>query len=154
MTTDYVPQERGKSEQTKPLIRMGGGLHPSICSRIDEMVHSVQVEFGAKFNQLFAPAVVRMDARQGEEFEATKKPGVYVFLHEEHDWLKVGKSHLNASKRALEHCRDNTCSKDGAIRMRGLLQLTCTPKSAPSRDAVREFRGHPHNQLWRRTGMV
>jgi hypothetical protein len=62
-----------------------------------------------------------MDRRKCDEFDATKKPGVYVFIHEEYGYLKVGKHLLNASKRALEHCRDNTNSKDGTIQLKHLL---------------------------------
>lgn len=58
-----------------------------------------------------------MDALKGAEFDATKSPGVYIFIHEHDGCLKVGKSHSNASKRALEHVRDNTSSKDKAIQM-------------------------------------
>ena len=100
----------------KPVIRMGKCVPPEISSLIEEIVQSVHKEFGIKA-ALFQPVVVRMDSRQGADFDATKKPGVYLFIHETYGWLKVGKNHLNASKRALEHCKDNTSSKDGSIQM-------------------------------------
>ena len=91
-------------------------MSETVSSHVKAIVQSVDVEFGSKA-ELFTPIVVRMDARQGDEFEATKLPGVYVFIDENGRCLKVGKNHLNASKRALEHCRDNTSSKDGTIHM-------------------------------------
>lgn len=101
----------------KPVIRMGSGIPPDISSRIEGIVQSVYKEFGAKA-ALFSPIAVRMDLRTCDEFEATKKPGVYVFIDENSKCLKVGKSQSNASKRALQHCgTDNTSSKDGAIHM-------------------------------------
>jgi hypothetical protein len=90
-----------------------------ISSCVETIIQSVDNEFGSKA-ELFIPIVVRMDRREGAEFKATKCAGVYVFIHEDGTCLKVGKSHLNASKRALEHCRDNTNSKDGTIRMADL----------------------------------
>jgi hypothetical protein len=94
-------------------------MSETVSSHVNAIVQSVDTEFGSKA-VLFTPIVVRMDARQGAEFEATKSPGVYVFIDENGRSLKVGKNHLNASKRALEHCRDNTSSKDGAIHMADL----------------------------------
>ena len=91
-------------------------ISPAVSSLVQAIIQSVDTEFGTKA-ELFTPVVVRMDMRQGDEFEATKSPGVYVFIHEEYECLKVGKNHQNASKRALEHCRDNTSSKDGSIQM-------------------------------------
>ena len=91
-------------------------ISPAVSSLVQAIIQSVDTEFGTKA-ELFTPVVVRMDMRQGDEFEATKSPGVYVFIHEEYECLKVGKNHLNASKRALEHCRDNTSSQDGSIQM-------------------------------------
>ena len=88
----------------------------TISSRVKAIVQSVRTEFGSKAEQ-FVPVVVRMDLLQGTDFDATKSPGVYIFIHDDHGCLKVGKSHSNASKRALEHLRDNTSSKDKAIQM-------------------------------------
>lgn len=94
-------------------------MSETVSSHVKAIVQSVDVEFGSKA-ELFTPIVVRMDARQVDVFKATKVPGVYVFIDENGRCLKVGKNHLNASKRALEHCRDNTSSKDGTIQMADL----------------------------------
>ena len=96
-------------------------IHTTISSLVETIVQSIRTEFGSKAEQ-FVPIVIRMDALKGAEFDATKSPGVYVFLHEDSGCLKVGKSHSNASKRALEHFRDNTSSKDKAIQMAQLDQ--------------------------------
>src|ERR1035437_7571605 len=101
------------------VIRMGKNIRPEISSRVEDIVQAVYKEFGS-IAELFMPIVVRMDSRECEEFQATKSPGVYVYIYEDGSCLKVGKSHLNASKRALEHCRDNTSSDDGAIQMKNL----------------------------------
>jgi len=100
-----MPSENGQSESMKHVV--------------ESIVHSVRTEFGDKA-ELFVPIVVRMDALNCLEFEATKSPGVYLFIHDDYGCLKVGKNHLNASKRALEHCRDNTSSKDRTIQMKNL----------------------------------
>lgn len=94
-------------------------MSAAIWSHVEDIVQRIYAEFGTKA-ELFTPTVVRMDARQGAKFDATKRPGVYVFIHEEYGCLKVGKNHLNASKRALEHCRDNTSSDDNKIQMKHL----------------------------------
>jgi hypothetical protein len=90
-----------------------------ISSCVETIIQSVDNEFGSKA-ELFKPILVRMDRQEGDEFEATKCAGVYVFIYEDGTCLKVGKSLRNASKRALEHCRDNTSSKDGTVRMADL----------------------------------
>ena len=116
MATDVVLKDEPPNT-IKPVIRMGSGIPPATSSRIEAIVHSVYKEFGTKA-ALFSPIAVRMDLRKCDEFEATKKPGVYVFIDENNRCLKVGKSQSNASKRALQHCgTDNTSSKDGAIHM-------------------------------------
>ena len=87
--------------------------------QVEGIIQKVDAEFGT-MAQLFKPGVVRMDARQCHEFAATKSPGVYIFIHEEHGRSKVGKHFLNVSKRALEHCTDNTSSLDKSIQMKHL----------------------------------
>src|ERR1035441_6798887 len=92
-------------------------MHTIVSSSIENIVQSVHKEFGSKA-ELFVPIMVRMDGLDCDEFEATKVAGVYVFIHEDSGCLKVGKSHSNASKRALQHCgNDNTSSKDRAVQM-------------------------------------
>lgn len=105
----------------KPVLCKEGSISDAVSMRVESIIRDVADEFGEKA-ELFTPVVVRMDSRLSPEFKETKRPGVYVFLHEELDCLKVGKNHLNASKRALEHCRDNTSSKDGAVRMADFLE--------------------------------
>jgi len=100
----------------KPVFCKNEYMCKTIWSDVETIVESVHVEFGSKA-ELFQPILVRLDALDGPEFDATKFAGVYVFIHEEYGCLKVGKSNSNASKRALEHLRDNTHSKDGAIQM-------------------------------------
>lgn len=92
-------------------------MQTSISLRIESIVQSVRSEFGDKA-ELFKPIVLQMDALDCAEFEATKVAGVYVFMHDDLGCIKVGKSHSNASKRALQHCgSDNTSSGDKAIQM-------------------------------------
>jgi hypothetical protein len=80
----------------------------------------VRNEFGEK-SKLFKPIVLSMNALVGAEFEATKVPGVYVFVHDELGCIKIGKSHSSALKRALQHCgSDNTSSGDGSVQMSAL----------------------------------
>ena len=86
---------------------------------IESIVQRVRDEFGSKA-ALFGHVALRMNALDCPDFEKTKYAGVYVFVHDIYGCVKVGKSQSNASKRALEHCRDNTSSKDGAIRMADL----------------------------------
>jgi hypothetical protein len=109
----------------KPVFCKNEYMHTTIWSDVETIVQSVHVEFGSKA-ELFQPILVRMDAvdrhEDGPEFDATKFAGVYVFIHEEYGCLKVGKSNSNASKRALEHLRDDTHSKDDAIHMAQLRQ--------------------------------
>ena len=101
----------------KPPFSGLGSAKITVPSRIEEIVKSVHEEFGSKAD-LFKPILLRMDALDCAEFEATKSPGVYIFIHEDSGCLKVGKSHTNASKRALQHCgNDNTSSTDGTIQM-------------------------------------
>lgn len=91
-----------------------------ISSCVEAIIQEVDKEFGSKA-ELFTPILVRLDRREGTEFDKTKRPGVYVFIYEDGTCLKVGKSQQNASKRALEHCEDNTRSKDGTLQMADLL---------------------------------
>lgn len=119
MTSELEVKQQGKSGTMKRVRCKSDCMSATVLSRVEAIGQLVDSEFGTKA-ELFTPIIVRMDAREGADFEATKLPGVYVFLDENGGCLKVGKSHLNASKRALEHCRDNTCSKDGAIRMADL----------------------------------
>jgi hypothetical protein len=93
----------------------------TVCSHVEDIVRSVQDEFGSKA-ELFKHVVVRMDSLNCPDFEATKSPGVYIIIHEDCGCLKVGKSQSNASKRALEHFRDNTSSKDKTVQMAQLRQ--------------------------------
>jgi hypothetical protein len=107
----------GARKNMKPVLCKDGFMNVAVSTEVATILQSVVDEFGSKTGELFDPVVVRMDSREGSEFDATKKPGVYVFIDENGTCLKVGKHNLNASKRALEHCRDNTSSKDGAIHM-------------------------------------
>ncbi len=120
MAVETELKEQELSSTMKPVILMGKGIRPDISSCIEKIVDSVNEEFGTKAG-LFTPIALRMDLRAGEEFEATKKAGVYVFIDENGRCLKVGKSQTNASKRALQHCgSDDTSSKDGTIHMADL----------------------------------
>jgi len=121
MATEYMSRDKETQSSFKSDIRMGKGLRPEIASYVDEIVQSVQKEFGS-IAELFTPIAVRMDLRHGEEFEGTKSPGVYVFISNDCKCVKVGKNHLNASKRALEHCRDNTSSSDRTIQMKHFIE--------------------------------
>jgi hypothetical protein len=86
----------------------------------EQILEWVNSEFGEKA-KLFTPVEIRLNNRKCKEFEAMKVPGVYVFLHED-VCIKVGKSHSNASKRALQHCgADNTSSADKKWKMSELL---------------------------------
>ena len=76
-------------------------------------------EFAVKAKH-FAVREFAMNELHGVEFDKTKDAGVYVFWHQKHGFVKVGKSQSNASKRAMEHIRDNTTTKDGAVQMRDL----------------------------------
>ena len=108
--------EQGMSEMVKRVVCKDAWMSSAIFSCVENIVQRVETEFGSKAG-LFDPILVRMDRRKGDEFDATKRAGVYVYICEPDTCLKVGKSHLNASKRALEHCIDNTKSKDGTILM-------------------------------------
>lgn len=95
-------------------------MHTTVQSHIENIIKSVHEEFGSKA-ELFKPIVLPMNALDCTEFEGTKGAGVYVFVHDEMGCLKVGKSHSNTSKRALQHCgSDNTSSGDGTIQMSNL----------------------------------
>ena len=92
----------------------------TLSSRIEEIIQSVDDEFGDKFVH-FKPIALRMNALERDESEAAKVAGVYVFVHDDLGCIKVGKSQSNALKRALQHCgSDNTSSKDKAIQMAAL----------------------------------
>ena len=98
----------------------------TLTSLIEDILQSVRNEFGEKA-ELFKPIVLSMNALECAEFEATKVPGVYVFIHDELGCIKIGKSHSNVSKRALQHCgSDNTSSGDGLIQMSKLLHCDKT----------------------------
>jgi hypothetical protein len=84
-------------------------------SAIDSIIQLVRDEFGS-VAELFKPIVI-MDVRDCAEFKEARVAGVYVFLHDDDGCIKVGKHQENASKRALEHFRDNTSSKDKQIEM-------------------------------------
>jgi hypothetical protein len=86
----------------------------------EQILEMVKSEFGEKAN-LFTPVKIWLNNLECKEFEATKFPGVYVFLNEG-CCIKVGKSQSNASKRALQHCgTDNTSSTDKKLQMSKLL---------------------------------
>jgi hypothetical protein len=98
----------------------------TVPSRIEDIVKSVHEEFDSKA-ELFKPIALPMNALNCADFEGTKTAGAYVFVHEDMGCIKVGKSHSNASKRALQHCgSDNTSSGDGAIEMSKLLNCDKT----------------------------
>lgn len=122
----YGFTEQEGPEAGKPALRIGDGIPAAVSSRVSDIIQRVHEEFGSKAN-VFTPVLLRMDALEGPEFEAMKKAGVYVFIHEEWGCLKVGKSHLNAAKRALQHCGiDNTTATDGLVRMAQLRQSSAT----------------------------
>jgi hypothetical protein len=82
-----------------------------------QILELVNREFGEKA-KLFTPLELRLNSLESSDYEASKVPGVYVFLNEDLGCLKVGKSQSNASKRALQHCgTDNTSSADGKLQM-------------------------------------
>ena len=86
----------------------------------EQILELVNNEFGEKAN-FFTPLKIWLNNRNGKEFEASKFPGVYVFLHDD-VCIKVGKSLTNASKRALQHCGvDDTHSADDKWHMSELL---------------------------------
>lgn len=91
----------------------------------ESVIQKMRTELGDKA-ELFKPVLVPIDRVQAAESNAAKAPGVCVFLHEDLDCIKVGKSPSNAPKQSLEHCRDNTTSKDGTIEM---LTLRHCPKT-------------------------
>lgn len=111
--------EQRKSEMVKRVVCKDDWMSLRIYSCVKTILQQVDNEFGSKA-ELFKPVLVRMDRQEGDEFDATKCAGVYIFIDEDGTCLKVGKSLLNASKRALEHCSDNTKSKDGMICMADL----------------------------------
>lgn len=126
MASVYGFTEQVGPEAEKPALRIGDGIPATVSSRVSDIIQKVHEEFGSKEN-VFTPVLLRMDALEGPDFEAMKKAGVYVFIHEEWGCLKVGKSHSNASKRALQHCGiDNTSSADGIIQMAQLRQSSAT----------------------------
>lgn len=45
------------------------------------------------------------------------QPGVYVYLYNDEQIIKVGKSNVNSFKRSLEHMRDGTTQKNGGVNM-------------------------------------
>jgi hypothetical protein len=109
-----LPEFREPSVQS---LRKGKLMYTTVTSCIEDIVRSVHEEFGRKA-ELFKPIVLPMNALDCAEFEGTKVAGVYVFVHDDMGCIKVGKSHSNASKRALQHCgSDNTSSGDGTIQM-------------------------------------
>jgi hypothetical protein len=82
----------------------------------EQILALVNSEFGEKAN-FFTPVEVWLNNRKVEDFDDTKVPGVYVFLHEG-VCIKIGKSQTNASKRAMQHCgTDNTSSADKKWKM-------------------------------------
>ena len=85
-----------------------------------DVIARIQQEFGP-LGPLFHYRIFHLDNLAGEEFNAARKPGVYVFLNEL-GCIKVGKHERNAPKRAMEHCGpDNTTSADGTIQMQSLV---------------------------------
>lgn len=77
-------------------------------------------EFGPLW-ALFEMRVFTLDHLGGAEFEAAKRPGVYVFWHPSFGFIKVGKSQSNAPRRAMQHCGlDNTTSNDRRVQMANL----------------------------------
>lgn len=109
-------KEQAKAEMVKRVVCKDDWTSLGISPHVEKIIQSVNDEFGNKA-ELFVPILVRMDRREGPEFDKTKRAGVYIFIGEDGKCLKIGKSHQNASKRALEHCWDKTTSKDGKICM-------------------------------------
>ena len=58
------------------------------------------------------PQVTSMNDLNGPDHEECKCPGVYVLVHEDQGYIKVGKSQSNASKRALEHFNKSITVKE------------------------------------------
>lgn len=94
---------------------------------IPQLRDLLQTEFGEKSN-CFELRAFAMTNLAGDEFARTKRPGIYVFWHEDVGYLKIGKSQTNASKRALEHVRDNTRTKDGAAVQIHMADMRECPK--------------------------
>jgi len=86
---------------------------------MNKILALVHEEFGDKAKH-FIVREFALTGLKGDEVEQTKDAGVYVFWHSRHGFVKVGKSQSNASKRAMEHIRDNTSAKGGELQMRAL----------------------------------
>lgn len=126
MASVYGLTQRDGPEAVMPALRIGDGVPAAVSSRVNNIIQQVRDEFGSKA-KVFTPVLLRMDGLHGDRFEATKSAGVYVFIHEDWNCLKVGKSQSNASKRALQHCgMDNTSSSDGMVQMAQLRQSSNT----------------------------
>ena len=80
----------------------------------DKVIKIFSDEFGALAHKFRVEPFQIIEAR-----EATYEPGagVYIFIKDE-EVIKVGRSLDNPRKRALEHIRDNSTSKDGSIQMK------------------------------------
>ena len=91
-------------------------------SLIESAVKAARNEFGDKAD-LFKAIVLRMNDLNGSDYEDCKFPGVYVLVHEDKGYIKVGKSQSNASKRALEHFSKSITVKEYVeLGMSGLRQ--------------------------------
>jgi hypothetical protein len=88
-----------------------------MSSLIEDAVEEMRKEFGDKADS-FKSIALRMNELNGADFEKTKFPGVYVLIHEDKRYIKVGKSQSNPLKRALEHfSRSITVPEYTALQM-------------------------------------
>lgn len=74
---------------------------------ISDVVDLFKNEFGQLANKFNIIHLSIPEAMSNGESDANS-PGVYVFWHNEHGVVKVGKSQDNSKKRSLQHIADNT----------------------------------------------
>ena len=78
----------------------------------------IRKEFKNHWNEFEFSSYPVTDAQiQGNS--SLEQAGVYVYWRH-NEVIKVGKSNVNARKRACEHLWDNTISKDGTLEMKNL----------------------------------
>jgi acetamidase/formamidase len=82
----------------------------------DEIKEIVRTEFGF-LADCFGIFELSIADASTSTVPAVNLPGVYVHVSPTLGVVKVGKSHKNSRKRAMEHIRDNTCKKDKSYEM-------------------------------------
>ena len=92
--------------QLKNLDRRGSNMKS--LEDVKEMFHN---EFSPMDKKFIINELNIADALNNGD-DDVNKPGIYIFWTPEDGVIKVGKSHSNSKKRALEHIRDNTHNKD------------------------------------------